>query len=140
MRCDQCNKFVSFEEAEPEVNDLTVSEDGDVAASVRIVNQCQECGQELTETTFDLEASHGDEIKEHKGKGHELEIEEDGCERTSRSGWFKKGQFVAAHGRYAKTFYGASLNYNITCSCGKLESVGGTLEDDCQASGMEQLV
>lgn len=139
MRCDQCNKFVSFEEAEPEVNDLSISEDGQVTASVRIVNQCQDCGQELTETTFDMEYDHSEQCKEHQGEGHGLEIEEDGCERTSRSGYFKKGQFVFACGRYAKTFYGMALNYSVTCECGKLE-LSGTLEDECQASGMEQLV
>ena len=137
MRCPDCNKFVAFDEQEPEVQVIEVDEDGHVRVEVRIVNACADCSQELKDATFELEADH--EIEGHKGEGHELSIEEDGCERTGRSGYFKKGKFVPACGRYAKTFYGVNVAYSISCSCGKLEGVSGTVEDEVQGSGMEEL-
>ena len=140
MRCPDCNKFVSFDEGEPEVNNIDVDSEGNVTANVRITNNCAECSQELTEANFDLEADHVDDCKEHVGKGHELSVEDNGCERTDRSGFFKKGKFVPAYGRYAKHFYGVELSYTITCSCGKLENVDGVLRDEIQGSSMDGLV
>lgn len=138
MRCPDCNKFVSFEEVDPEVNDLEVNEDGYVTCNVRIVNACAECGNELKEAVFDIEQENA--CAEHRGKGHELSIEDTGAERTSRSGYFKKGKFVPAYGRYAKTLYGVQVGYAIKCSCSDDWTVEGTLEDEIQASGMDELV
>lgn len=138
MRCDQCNKFVSFEEDDPEVEDLEVDEDGSVTGTVRIVNTCAECGQELKEATLDID-SRVDVPDGHKGEGHELTVEEAGSERTSRSGYYKKGEWVSAGGRYAKTYYGASVDYTVTCSCGNF-TAEGQWEDDVQASGMEEMI
>ena len=90
MRCPDCSKFVSFEEQDPEVDGLEISEDGQITGSVRIVNGCAECSTELTESNFDIDVSI-EVPKGHEGEGHELEIEDDGCERTSRSGYYKKG-------------------------------------------------
>jgi len=152
MRCPDCNKFVGFDEADPEIESLEVNEDGAVSISVRIVNCCADCGTELKEATFEMEADHSTEFAEHlKAEGieetaepephaeHELSIEEAGYERTNRSGFFKKGQFVPAGGRYAKTFYGAEVSYEICCSCGKFKAEG-SLNDDVQASGMDEMV
>lgn len=139
MRCPDCNKFVSFNEEDPEVQSIDIDETGQVTIEVRIVNACADCGQELKDVTFTLEADHADDVKDHIGKGHELLIDEDGNERTQRSGYFKKGKFIPAYGRYAKSFYGASVNYTIACSCEKL-SVSGMAEDDVQGSAMDELV
>jgi len=139
MRCPDCNKFVGYDEADPEVNSLEVDDEGQVSAEVRIVNCCQDCGNELKEANFQFETDHADDVKEHVGEGHGLEIEEESCERTSRSGNFKNGVFIPGGGRYAKTFYGVSLGYAIKCECEKLD-LHGTLEDEEQASGMEELV
>lgn len=139
MRCPDCNKFVSLEEGDAEVNDLAVGEDGNVSVQVRIANCCAECGQELKEANFDCEQDHTEECKGHQGEGHELAIEENSSERTSRSGYFKAGKWVSAGGRYAKTMYGFSLTYTITCSCDNKFTVDGTIEDEIQASGMDEL-
>lgn len=138
MRCPDCNKFVSFDsDVEPEVNDLEVNEDGFVSCNVRIVNACGDCGTELKEASFDMESEI--EIGEHKGEEHELTVENTGAERTSRSGFFQKGKFVSGFGRYAKTFYGAAVDFTVTCSCGKLD-VSGQMTEEVQASGMDELV
>lgn len=135
MRCPDCSKFVGLEEGEPEVDDLDVGADGVVTASVRIVRTCAECGTELKEATFDLESQplEEDVLKAHEGEGHELTAEETGSEMTSRSDG-KPG----TPSRYRKSFYGAKVEYKITCSCGGLEEEG-SFEDEVQASGMDEL-
>ena len=260
-RCSSCNKFVSFDESEPEVNNLEVDEDGHVTAEVRIVNACAECGEELTEANLEAEADHADEVAKHReemagrkplseaerllepgcpphvigtacavcgwdgkelpskvevrvhrynppkvqdyeqgGKEkvrhlmaevtkrdpsscgyeswewttekdgrkdekkieaeiaaalaearpmservprhrvakyapdpsvHDLEIEETSSERTSRA---------EGKGRGTRTFYGAFVDYTVTCSCGGEWKVEGSLEVEEQASAMESLV
>ena len=140
MRCPDCNKFVGFEEGDVEVQLLEIDEDGGVRAEVRIANNCSECSQELTEAMFELEADHSLECEKHKGEEHELAVEENGAERTSRSGHQdKKKGWVSHGGRYSKTFYGVEVSYKISCSCGKLEA-DGSFGDDVQASSMEPLV
>lgn len=63
MRCPDCNKFVSYDEsAEPEVNDLQISE-GNVTGQVRVLLTCAECGTELKEANFDIDVSV--ELPEH---------------------------------------------------------------------------
>jgi hypothetical protein len=129
-RCSSCNKFVSFDEQDPEVNDLEVDESGHVTVSVRIVNACADCGQELTEFTFELE---GDvELEKPEGDHeHELEVEEVSCERTQR----QDGK-AGTPSRYRRNFYGAELVAQVTCSCGFEHEV--TLQDDVQGSGMDE--
>jgi hypothetical protein len=139
MRCPDCNKFVAFDESDPDVENIEVDDAGSVSITVKIVNTCEQCSQELKEATFELEADHSAEADGHQGEGHELSIEEDSSDRTSRSGYNGKKGFVPSAGRYAKTFYGAEVSYTIRCSCGELE-ISGTVGDDVQASGMDELV
>lgn len=149
MRCESCSKFVSFEENDPEVGSLDISDDGNITGDIRIVNSCADCCTELKEYTFDINYEYT-VPEEHKGAGHELAIEEDGCERTSKSGYYKKGVWVPAGGRYAKMFYGYALDAHITCSCANEEKPEGaeeipeldeqiTIEDFVQASSMDEL-
>ena len=143
MRCPDCNKFVSFDEGEPELQSIDINGNS-VTCEVRIVMNCAECGQELKEAMLDMDADvdtgiGGDDV-EHNGNGHELSVEEQGIESTSRSGYFKKGVFVPAGGRYAKTYYGASVEFRVTCSCDESWEYVGTMEDDVQASAMDELV
>jgi hypothetical protein len=161
MRCGECRKFVSFDEQDPEVEDLTIDEEGQITAEVRIVNACAECGTELKSFTFSTEADVESQCEGHTGstipepegedeeaeeEEHELQIEESYCERTSRS---------EGKGRGTKTFYGFKLEANVTCSCGKLgetkkvmkegkeveefqEGVAVEIADDVQASDMDE--
>ena len=149
MRCPDCNKFVSFEEAEPEVESLEAGTDGTVTATVRIVNTCMECSQELTEATLDLESQdvcqaasdHQCTAKKDATEKESFEAEEDSCERVSKSGYYKKGKWVDAFGRYTKTFYGAELTATVKCShCDQAVREPVTLADYVQASSMEPLV
>jgi len=160
-RCGDCNKFVGFEEQEPEINSIDIDEDGHVTVEVCIVNACDQCGTELTEANFNPENDHAEDCKGHtvgtypEGEEHKLSVEETDSERTSRSDG-KPG----TPSRYRRSFYGFVLHYVITCSCGKLgkmisapkvegqtsesaevfvEGISGEVEDEEQASGMDEL-
>jgi hypothetical protein len=142
MRCPDCEKFVSYDDSnEPEINDENIDDDGAISIGARIVLTCADCGNELKECEFNLDGNVPDEIAElHKGEGHELELTADSSELTTRSGYFKKGLFVPAYGRYAKTFYGVDVNYSVSCSCQEESVFSGNLMDDVQASSMDELV
>lgn len=131
-RCPDCNKFVPYEEQDPEV-EVEIDEEGTVTGTVRIVNACGECGTELREATFEVDAPEyglaAEELAKHTGEGHGLEVEEQSSERTTR----QEGK-----GRYAKSFYGYDLAFRVTCSCGQLKIEGQT-NDDIQASSMDEL-
>ena len=129
MRCPDCNKFVGIDsEQDPEVNDLEISEKGEITGNVRIVNTCIECGSELTEANFDISIEHQ---FEHNSdcKGTDYDVSGDGFTRTSES---------TGKGRGMRTFYGAEGDITITCSCGSTETVAWS--DKVQASHMDSLV
>ena len=139
MRCASCNRFVSFDaETEPEVDSLEIDEAGIVTGSVRIVNNCAECGEELKEATFDLEISLEKECEEHvndEGEDkHSLSVEAGDTERTERS----DGR-PGAPARYRKQFYGARVTVSVTCECDDSFTATGEWADETQASGMEEL-
>lgn len=145
MRCPDCNKFVSQELQDPEVNNIEINEDGNVTAEVRICAACADCGTELKEATLDLEKDFGDELKEHLGgsPSHELSIEEDGVssiddyKRTDRHGKPIKNS------RYMTHLYGATVSFKVTCSCqaeGAEPIFCGDVEDTIEAGGMDELV
>lgn len=133
MRCPDCSKFVGLEMAEPEVNDLEVSEDGTVTMNVRIVRNCAECGTELKSADLELECQvdvgeHGSD-DEGKHKGHELTVEETSVEMIEEGG-----------GRYKKSYYGAEVSFRVTCACDESWSVEGEVSDKVAASEMEEMV
>lgn len=133
MRCPDCNKFVSFEDGEPEVESIDVDDAGGVTASVRVVDTCAECSTELREYTFELEGEPAfEDGKDHDEHGG-MEIEHDDPERTERMSGDAKTPF-----RYRKRFIGVIVHYTVTCECGA--TYEGDLADDVQASSMEELV
>lgn len=133
MRCDQCNKFAAYDDStEPEVDLNFDADTGDVNAQVRIVLTHDECGQELKEASFDFEETVPSEIlAEHKGDGHDLDIDQGNAELTTRG---------EGRGRYMKTFYGALVEVSVTCECSQEPIWSHCFEDDVQASHMDELV
>ena len=81
MRCSNCNKFASLEAGEV-VPDVSVESDevhgivecSSVSGEVRIALVCADCGEELKETTFEvnlsLELEHGEECE-----GSDLDVD-----------------------------------------------------------------
>lgn len=124
MRCEQCNKFVSQEPGDVEVQDIAY--DGQViSGSVRIVQCCVECNSELKEAYFDLE----EEAKLCINEAHTHEVTYEEPENTDRA---------EGKGRYAKTFYGFSMEVEVSCKeCKLKESV--EIKDDIAAGSMDEL-
>lgn len=128
-RCQDCAKFVSYDtETDPEVENVEISDDGTVTATVRIHNDCAECGTEMTETTFDIDEQA--DVADHAEDSSKcsLTVEEDLVERAIKT----DGQ-----GRWTRTYYGAHVIFNVECTCGYETTVDWT--DYIQASGMDPL-
>lgn len=129
MRCPDCNKFVGIDaEQDPEVNDLEITEKGEITGTVRIVNTCIECGSELTEASFDISLECT--LTHNPGcKKADYDVSDGGFTRTVKS---------EGKGRGMKTFYGAEGDITVNCSCGDSTTVSWS--DNIQASHMESLV
>lgn len=145
MRCPDCCKFVSLEFADPEVDsgpdgDFAIAEDGrvtaSVAAEVRIVRTCAECSQDMKEATFSMESVT--EISAEDAKAHVADGEwRDGCEFEIEAD--DPEQIEEGGSRYAKSYFGASIAFEIKCACGA-EITTGSMSDKVQASGMDECV
>lgn len=101
MRCDSCNKFVSLDTQEPEINLVGIS-GTTVAVDARSVRTCAACGQELKaldinkDVELELDKFEGfdelgekqqDQLREAWDAGTlEIEVEEAGDGETSESG------------------------------------------------------
>lgn len=134
MRCPNCNKFVSYDEPEAQVDSVELN-GGTLSANVRLVLNCSECGGELKDA--ELEAHK--EI-EHECDACDLEIADEGTPDTfSRlQDKDRRGKTIKSS-RYMKTFYGFSLECSINCTkCG--ESIEAQLDGEEQASGFNELV
>lgn len=145
-RCQNCNKFSALNFEEPELSDFSADLDldpdsGDLAvhvrAEMRLVRTSECCGDEMK--TADLEVEEDvviacDEISQHldcddDGKwswkaGHEPEANNDDPEQVEEGG-----------GRYAKSYFGASVHYTINCNGNSVHE--GTLTDKVAASAMD---
>ena len=130
-RCPNCNKFVSVEMAEPEMDTLEYT-DGTVTGEVRLVQTCADCGAELAEANLDVEidAEFAHKIETCPGVP-EIDATAENNDR------YDGGPKTPA--RYRKHFYVASISGNITCpDCQASCEFSGTAEE--MASGFESLV
>lgn len=129
MRCPDCAKFTGLEFGDPEVVDEQLDSDGDIHVEVRIVRTCSECSQELKEATlsFDVHVSE-DVVKKHKklfdDDDVELEVEAE--------------QYEESGGRYAKSYFGATISWWVRTRDGE-ELESGTATEKVAASGMEEM-
>lgn len=128
MRCSSCNKFVSSETNEPEVNTLEVDNEGVVTGNVRVVDVCQECSTELREANLDV-GTVVLGVEEHMKEfpDHEISVDAD----------LSPSERTEGKGMRVRTFHGAEGMITVTCSCGAVFTV--EWGDDCQVSAMDQL-
>lgn len=119
--CPGCNKMVSLDFQDPEVSDLEY-DDGKITASVRILRNCAECGEEMKEATLEVDL----DVEFCSGEGHVVSVED------------KLSQLEEGGGRYAKSYFGAEGTFDLKCSCGKTAEVQWS--DKVAASEMEELV
>lgn len=133
MRCPSCNKFVPYGEGRIDVDEVEVDPaTGAITAHADLTLDCGECGEDLKSAGFDFDVED-EAVKEHLAtRGpHELAVAGEDGEPSNRQ---------EGVGRYAKTFYGVEIGYAVTCARHPKWSAAGTLSDDCQASGMDELV
>jgi|SRR5581483_9271246 len=157
MRCPNCNKFPAFDIQEPE-EDLQV-EAGHVTGTVRLVLDTQCCGDEAKETTFDVDVDLSSDIKDaFVAAGVEspdlddlssdvfsFDVEADGKEGDERmENKTRTGKPITNY-RYMKKFYVARMEISVTGTYTPekgepvVVTVTNNWEDECQASGMEEL-
>jgi hypothetical protein len=144
MRCPNCEKFVSFDDPQVEVEDTDVNGE-QLTGIVRVVLTCNECGDELKDYEFDLEADiehECEKMPEGEEPSYEIESEWDGSstdrfETTVQRGK-NRGKAIRNY-RYMRHYYGAELTASVKCShCGEVIEVEITCEE--QASGFNELV
>lgn len=113
MRCNDCNKFVSFDTEEtPVVNDVSV-EGGRVIVDVRRVLNCAECGTELKAADLSLDGELKLNLPESSDPescyedSHNWEENDNDLEPTEETKYIK--------GRKT-TLYGVSGNVMVRCT------------------------
>lgn len=141
-RCPSCEKFVGLEAGVPEVNDYQVSDEGEVTVEVRLALVCQDCSEEMKETTFNFSETPED-LEEHiiaheeAGDDFSLSLEEPTFEAEDRyEDKDRHGKPIKSY-RYMKHFWGVRGDITVECCCGKSFSL--ELFDEVQASGMDEL-
>jgi hypothetical protein len=131
MRCPDCNKFVGFDsDSEPEI-DVSIDANGQITGSCRIVNTCAECGTELKEGNFEIEADACEAVKHHwldlpEGP-HSFDVEAEGSRTDFMKNTDRDGKPITSS-RYMKHMYGAEVTLAVTCSCQPREA---DPPDDC---------
>ena len=138
MRCSDCAKFVSMENGEPEVNEITATYDAastsvTVLASLRHTRNCVECSNELKSLDIEIEESFDiTESEPYKAltpeqkvqmldaleanDGGEVSIEETGTESEESGG-----------NRYKKNLITVTLRYDVVLTNGKEDNENITL-------------
>jgi hypothetical protein len=153
MRCPDCNKFVSFEQGEPEA-ELEAS-GASLTGTIRIVLTCQECSTELKESTFDVEQDLQDDAESAiiaalsgltpsvtatdeerqawDATEWDYEAEEESTEMTDRRETvsrktLKSGKVVERpiKFQYQKQFYGYEAQVKVTVTAAGLKAGGQT--------------
>jgi hypothetical protein len=159
-RCPDCNKFVSYDDGDVDVQSEDVESD-EVRVEVRIVKTCAECGTELKEATLELHGpfEHDCEAPTHDGEpvdADEMEEAEalvafiswllghedpnDDAEHA-RETWLdgheltvesnlENDSWCKGKGRYTQTFYGVSGEIEVSCTCGFHETISVSVQDD----------
>lgn len=133
MKCPSCNKFAGLDFQDPEIqNEEFNEEDGSANVSVRIVRNAACCGDEMKEATLEFEDMQMPEelLKKHKKKKCELSAE------------FTVEQLEEGGGRYAKSFFGATVTIEVSCACQKPGADAVWTQDFSEkvaASEMEEL-
>ena len=144
-RCPDCMKFVSLEQADPEVDNLEVDEAGTVTGEVRLVLTCADCGGEMKEVTLDFDVEADLDLSSHidahnaAGEAFTLEVEEDGIDATDRYQTTDRHGKPIKNFRYQRHFYGFELSVKVTCSCEREMEFDVSIAGDEQASAFEDL-
>ena len=127
-RCPDCNKFVSVEMSDPEIDSSEVN-DNTIQGVVHLTKTCAECSTELEEAYPEFEIEVEEQEGHKQGENCSWTIESEEAETNERS---------EGSGRYMKMFYGATLTFSLQCECGYEVDVSGDVFE--QASYFDSLV
>ena len=156
MRCPDCNKFVSYDDPECEVDSVEIDENT-VRASVTVNLNCADCSGTLKSATIESETEFEHTCKpvgerdadwkpdpdfsaDDMEAGDQFELEDDGePEGDSRMETKDRNGKPIKSARYMKTFYGFTLSSSVKCRCcGEVFSVETKGEE--MASAFEEQV
>lgn len=126
MRCPDCNKFVGMENGDPEIESIDVDEQGGIQAEVRATRVCADCGTELKEGRFSMEATISDELRKAFDA---LTVEEkESVEWDSEDGETSANE--GGGGRYAKNIITVEVSVVVILRVGE----DGTEKGRCEVS------
>lgn len=158
MRCNSCEKFVSYDEdTEPEMDDEGEVSDGTYRAEVSRILNCGECGDELKRGTFSFEQDFASDLEEadQECKGyegaeppedfdadaedgeHEWTVESEAFENNDRTVTEDRNGKKIKSARYMKTMRGVVGNITVKCEkCGLTHDF--SVSDEMPSSGMDE--
>jgi hypothetical protein len=154
MRCQDCAKFVSFDEPEVELQteEMTMSYEGgddftfSAEAEARVVLKCADCSTELKETSFSLEGTVSHECSKTPAD-IDQQVEAEGLTPEDvefESSSIDRMQDTDRHGkpirnrRFMKHMYGADVTATCKCPFCK-ETIEINMRDEMQSSGFDEL-
>ena len=143
-RCSSCNKFVSMEMSDPEVdlNDIEIDYNDDgtgtgtISGTVRIVRACAECGDELRDAT--LELMHGFKLPP-KGEAIKVDGKEFEAGEAEHEFEVEEGDVNPIDGNGRRARFGAEVCFMVKCTCGCEFEYEGSMQDEVAASEMNEL-
>jgi len=111
-RCPNCEKFVSLETEDPEIQSDEISGDEDegyaVIGEVRIVRICADCSEELKEAILEFEIGCPEGFDPETWE-YDLSVDS-----SERRGTHNKRGRVILNSRYQKAYYGAEITVTFT--------------------------
>ena len=137
-RCPDCRKFATINS---ETECALTLEDFDIndpvaRGTIRMPNECADCGTEISQHEFDIEIDFSDVINNHdcpeKDTGVGWSFETGDVERSTRE--------HPPHAKVRKKFYQVSVDITLNCNCEEKISETRTFNGEIQASSMEILV
>lgn len=145
MRCPSCNKFPAKDTSQDPEGDLQVDDDGVVTADVTIRNSSECCGDDLEETTFNVEIDLSSDVEDHvkdkhkNGKIPSLSVHGDIVRTDEMATKDRRGRIITKS-RYQRRLYGIAVSATVHCDDCNEDIASGDFTDSCPASGMESLV
>jgi hypothetical protein len=131
--CNDCKAMVKVEtDTEVEIDDLQLSETGNVTCIATIADQCMTCHNELRSASFNVDLQF-DRRETHdcpeKDLGMGWTVDVLSATRTERH--------EPPNNQRYKTYYGVELQMRVRCPCGEVADVQ-TFVDDVQVAQMEK--
>lgn len=139
MRCPDCNKFVSFGEAECE-NESVDTSGSNVEVQVTVNLPCGDCGTTLKSASIEASGEIEHTCPGSEREGPDFEVEDEGSPSgTDRYQTTDRHGKPIKNSRYMRHYYGFETEVEVKCNrCGETVTVQVSGEE--QASAFEEQV